>query len=107
MASKPPFCLAHPQDIPADLALGEPLLSRDYLLDGELRTWTGAMQEVHAPVFVEGSKDPERQLLGSCPAHAPSTGQEALTAACTAWDQGLGDWPNLPPEARMACVEDF
>jgi glyceraldehyde-3-phosphate dehydrogenase (NADP+) len=31
----------------------------------------------------------------------------ALHAACAAWDNGLGQWPNLDVEARMACVEDF
>lgn len=107
MTSKPPLYQVQPRDIPAELALSGPLTCREYLLDGELRTWTGAMQEIHAPIFVEGPAGPQRQLLGSCPVHDAATGQEALHAACTAWDQGLGAWPNLPAAARMACVEDF
>jgi len=46
-------------------------------------------------------------LLGSCPVHDAQAGQEALRAACAAWDLGLGPWPSLPPERRLACVEDF
>ena len=62
-----PFLLAEAKDIPADLALSGPLVCREYLLDGELRTWTGPMLEIFSPIFVSGSSGPARQLLGSCP----------------------------------------
>jgi len=102
-----PFRTAYPQDIPDDLVLSGPLLCREYLLDGELRTWAGPMQDVFAPIFVDAGNGPVRQLLGSCPVLDAETGEAALEAACAAYDQGLGHWPTLPPEARMACVEDF
>lgn len=105
--SPQPFRTAFPQDIPSDVALTGPLVCREYLLDGELRVWDGPMQEVFAPIFVDAGHGPARQLLGSCPVHDAETGEAALEAACAAYDQGLGHWPNLPPEARMACVEDF
>jgi len=103
----PPRLIAVPENIPADLQLTGPLTCREYLLDGELRTWAGAMQEVHSPIFVQGPEGPRRQLLGSCPVHDAETGEMALEAACAAWDQGLGTWPTMAPEARLACVEDF
>lgn len=105
--SLPPFRTARPQDIPADLAHSGPLVCREYLLDGELREWRGPMQDVFSPIFCDAGQGPRRQLLGSCPVHDAETGEAALEAACAAYDQGLGPWPNMPPEARLACVEDF
>ncbi len=107
MASMPPHVLAQPQDIPADLVLPGPFHCREYLLDGELRTWDGAIQEVFSPIAVAGPDGARRWLLGSCPVHDARVGLEAHAAARAAWDMGLGVWPNLPAEARMTCVEDF
>ncbi|MGE4263761.1 MAG: aldehyde dehydrogenase family protein [Desulfovibrio sp.] len=107
MVFLPPRVLIKAQDIPAEFALREPLHLREYLLDGELRTWGGACQEVFSPIAVAEPDGAGRMLLGSCPVHDAKAGQAALTAACAAWDRGLGAWPNLSPEARMACVEDF
>jgi acyl-CoA reductase-like NAD-dependent aldehyde dehydrogenase len=95
------------QDIPAEFALREPLHQREYLLDGELRTWGGAFQNVYSPIAVAGPGGAERMLLGSCPVHDADAGQAALAAASAAWDRGFGAWPNLAAQARMACVEDF
>jgi len=107
MQPTPPRAIAKPQEIPADLALAGPLVCREYLLDGELRTWTGPMQEIFAPIFIDEEAGPQRKLLGFCPVHDAETGHMALEAACAAYDRGLGDWPTRPPAARMACVEDF
>jgi len=106
MASTP-YRIATQQDIPADLSLKAPLICREYLLDGELRTWDGPMQEVLSPIFVSGPDGPQHQLLGASPVHDAETGHAALEAACAAYDSGLGHWPCLPPEARIACVESF
>ncbi len=107
MAIQPPRLLARPDAIPDELALSGPATFRQYLLDGELRDWDGPMQEIFSPVFMDDAAGPKRQLLGACPIHDGHVGEEALRAASQAWDKGLGSWPNLPPEARMACVEDF
>ncbi len=103
----PPSFVASTQDIPADLRLAGPLTCREYLLDGELRTWNGPMQEILSPIFIDGPEGPCRQLLGTCPVHGAEAGEMALEAACAAWDHGLGRWPTLPTETRLACVEDF
>ncbi len=107
MVSRPSRVLIKAQDIPAEFALREPLHRREHLLDGELRTWGGPCQEVFSPIAIAGPDGARRKLLGSCPVHDAKAGQAALAAACAAWDKGLGAWPNLSPEARMACVEDF
>ena len=107
MASTPPPVLAQPHALPGELALPGPLHFREYLLDGELRVWSGPVQEVFSPIFAPDPEGPRRVLLGSCPMHDAETGREALRAAAAAWDLGLGAWPNHAPEVRIACVEDF
>lgn len=107
MVFPPPRVLTQARDIPAEFVLREPLHQREYLLDGEVRTWGGACQEVLSPIALAWPGGAGRVLLGSCPVHDAGAGQAALAAASAAWDRGLGAWPNLSPEARMACVEDF
>ncbi|SNR59307.1 glyceraldehyde-3-phosphate dehydrogenase (NADP+) [Humidesulfovibrio mexicanus] len=107
MASLSPSLLVRPEDIPQEIALPSPLHTREYLFDGELRVWDGPTQEVLSPLSTSGPAGPERIVLGSCPVHDAVAGMAALHAACAAWDNGLGQWPNLDVEARMACVEDF
>lgn len=107
MAPTPETFLAHPDGIPGLLALPFPLECREYLLDGELRLWAGPMQQVMSPIQVPGEAGPQPMVLGSCPVHDAAVGEEALRAALAAWDQGLGTWPTLPAEGRLACVEDF
>ncbi|OIN99683.1 MAG: NADP-dependent glyceraldehyde-3-phosphate dehydrogenase [Desulfovibrionaceae bacterium CG1_02_65_16] len=102
-----PYRIAQPHEIPPELDPGAPLICREYLLDGVLREWTGPMQDILSPIFVAAGGEPARRLLGRCPAHDAETGQAALEAACSAYDQGLGDWPTRPPASRMTCVEDF
>lgn len=107
MASNSPSLLVRPEAVPRGLALAGPVHACEYLINGELAAWAGPMQEVRSPLFVQGPTGPERVLLGFCPAQDAAVGLAALQAACAAWDQGLGTWPSLEPEARMACVEDF
>jgi len=99
--------LARCADLPSGLGLDRPLECRRHLLDGELRQWSGPMQEVRAPFFLEGPDGPEHPLLGLCPVHDAEVGEQALEAAVAAWGGGLGDWPCRPPAQRAACVADF
>lgn len=102
-----PYRIVLPHEIPADLAPGDPLPRREYLLDGELRVWEGPMDEILSPIVTDLGHGPERTRLGSCPAHDADAGLAALAAARGAYDDGLGDWPTRTVEARMACVADF
>ena len=62
-----------------------------YLVDGEVRRWTGETSEVHSPVCVDGGRP--RSSAGGMGAHAALTSEEALAAldaAVRAWDHGRG-----------------
>ena len=78
-----------------------------YLVDGEVRRWTGATSEVTSPVCVVRDGRVERRRMG---AHAALTKEEALAAlgaAVRAWDHGRGRWPTMSVGARIDAVLAF
>ena len=94
--------------IPDAWRLAEPLHQRQYLLDGELREWTGATQEVLTPIqtrLTDGTLAP--RVIGSYPLLDESESLQALDAAVRAYDHGRGEWPAMSVAARIAAVEKF
>jgi acyl-CoA reductase-like NAD-dependent aldehyde dehydrogenase len=100
------FPQAH--EIPAEHDLVEPLHQREYLLDGNILHWQGAMQEVKSPILV-GTEGGELQarLIGSYPLVGEKEALEALDSAVTAYDNGRGKWPTMTVAQRIECVENF
>lgn len=100
------FPQAH--EIPTEHDLGEPLHQREYLLDGNILHWQGAMQEVQSPILVgtEGGELRAR-VIGSYPLVGEKEALEALDSAVTAYDNGRGKWPTMTVAQRIECVENF
>jgi len=93
--------------IPADYRI-EPIHQREYLLNGEMKPWTGAVSDVYSPVCVpDESGILQRQLLGSYPVAGPAEAMAALDAAVAAYDNGRGEWPQMAVADRIACMETF
>ena len=99
------------QDVPAsvDFAPGGGEYSDGllYLVDGEVRRWTGPTGDVSSPVCVERDGRVERRRIGP---HASLTKDEALAAlaaAVRAWDDGRGPWPTMGVGARVDAVLAF
>jgi len=80
---------------------------REYLLNGKLVPWNGAVAEVFSPVFVSGENGLERKLLGTIPQTTPKEALESLDAALAAYDDGQGIWPTMPVEGRIKCMQKF
>jgi glyceraldehyde-3-phosphate dehydrogenase (NADP+) len=93
--------------IPADYAAALPCESKAYLIDGELRAWSGPMQDVHSPILVRHGRELRPQRIGSCPVLDGDTGMLALEAACRAFDNGRGAWPTMSVGGRIKAVGDF
>ena len=86
----------------------EPLHQRQYLLDGELREWSGPTQEVRTPIqtrLTDGTLAP--RVIGSYPLLDEAESLKALDAAVRAYDHGRGEWPALSVADRIAAVEKF
>src|ERR1700740_3302081 len=82
--------------IPADMALAGQLEQKEYLVNGELKTWTGTVQDVFSPVRVKNNGAIEKVRLGSFPILGEKESFEALDAAQKAYDLGRGEWPTMP-----------
>ncbi len=85
-----------------------PVAQREYLVGGELRTWSGPVHEVLSPVGLRGPDGAVAPVaLGHYPRLDEAAALEALEAAVRAYDNGRGAWPTLPVAGRIAAVERF
>lgn len=94
-------------DIPEKYALPELIHQTTYLSDGELVTWDGPMHEVFSPICMQTENGPERIKIGSYPLCTEKEANIALEAACTAYNDGRGEWPTMSVAQRIHCVEHF
>jgi len=94
-------------DIPKELFLAEQLEQKDYLVNGELKQWSGAVQEVFSPVYIQDNSGLKRKRLGSFPILGEKESFEALDAAKQAYDLGRGVWPTMPVKKRIEHMLKF
>jgi glyceraldehyde-3-phosphate dehydrogenase (NADP+) len=93
--------------IPAEYNISEPIEQREYLVNGTMKQWTGKVQDVYSPVYVQGANGLEQIRIGSYPVTDPSDAMEVLYAAVKAYNNGRGEWPTMPVAKRIECVERF
>ncbi|MBN1524497.1 MAG: NADP-dependent glyceraldehyde-3-phosphate dehydrogenase [Spirochaetales bacterium] len=93
-------------DIPKEYSIPE-IHQKEYLCDGKLLDWSGAVQEVISPVCIKGEKGTLPKKMGSYPLCSEKEARAVLDAAVKAWDFGKGLWPTLPLEKRIKHIEDF
>jgi glyceraldehyde-3-phosphate dehydrogenase (NADP+) len=93
--------------IPQQWRNGIPIEQRQYLCDGVIREWDGPTQEVFSPVCVNQPDGIQQVRIGSCPMLSEVQSSEMLEAACRAYDNGRGAWPNMSVEERIRHVEDL
>ena len=91
--------------IPSEYQITELLHQSTYLINGELKTWKGKTTEVYSTI--SSTKDYQPTLLGSIPYMEEETANEALIAACDAYDKGQGLWPTMKVANRIECMEKF
>ena len=94
-------------DIPEAFRLPDPVEQRDYLVDGELRTWNGPLAQVRSPIYLSGADGDTQVILGSTPLLDADTALTALDAAVRAYDRGQGAWPTMRVAERIQHVEAF
>ena len=94
-------------EIPAEFRIDDPLCQREFLINGELREWTGPVQEVYSPVYLRTAEGLARKFIGSYPLLSEETVLAALDAAVKAYDNGKGLWPTMPVEERIRHMQKF
>ncbi len=85
----------------------EPVHQKEYLVNGQMRQWTGATQDVFSPVFVKEKGEFVSKHIGSYPITGETEAMEALNAAVKAYDNGRGEWPMMSVADRIVCMEKF
>ena len=102
----------HPSLFPTDSQIPEnfklePLEQRTYLINGEMRKWEGATQEVFSPIGTMTDGEFKPRYIGSYPLLDTDQSVEALQAAVKAYDNGRGEWPTMSVAERISCMEHF
>ncbi|MBL7859089.1 MAG: NADP-dependent glyceraldehyde-3-phosphate dehydrogenase [Cyclobacteriaceae bacterium] len=93
--------------IPDQFKISDTLEQREYLIDGELKMWTGPLNPVLSPVFTKEGNSISQKVIGSTPLLTSTEALEALDAAVKAYDLGHGFWPTLSVTERIEHVEKF
>lgn len=95
------------ESTPDAYVIKEPIEQREYLINGEMKTWNGKLNPVVSPLFRKTSNGFEQQVIGSTPLLTEKEALEALDAAVKAYDLGHGVWPTMSVEGRIEHVEKF
>jgi glyceraldehyde-3-phosphate dehydrogenase (NADP+) len=96
-----------PDEIPPEYRLDTTGYERLYLVDGQIRTWEGALTEVSSPICLKNGEMLSRPVIGHIPSMDEAAAMAGLEAAVGAWDNGRGIWPTMSVSKRIAAVENF
>jgi glyceraldehyde-3-phosphate dehydrogenase (NADP+) len=94
------------KEIPNNFMISE-LNQQEYLSDGEMLKWDGAVEYVHSPVYLKTQFGTEQKRIGKYPLMSEKEALIALNAAVSAYNNGKGKWPILSIDERIKCVETF
>lgn len=82
------------------------LLNQDtYLVNGELKKWTGKTTPVYSTISSTEKYEPT--LLGSIPFMGEAEALEVAESAKAAFNNGQGLWPTMKVVDRIKCMEKF
>lgn len=96
---------SHYDIIPAEFEISNPIHQTTYLVNGELRPWTGENSTIYSAI--SSTEVYERTVLGTIPNLGEEEALEALDTAVNAYDNGQGLWPTMKVQDRIACMENF
>ena len=91
--------------IPQEFQITSILNQDTYLVDGQLKKWTGATTPVYSTI--SSTENYEPTLLGSIPFMGEEDAMNALESADAAFHNGQGLWPTMKVADRIKCMENF
>jgi glyceraldehyde-3-phosphate dehydrogenase (NADP+) len=94
------------EDVPLAYQIN-PVEQREYLVDGELKIWSGPFSPVASPVGVYQHGQWQQKIIGSTPLLTSVEAMHALEAATKAYDLGRGEWPTMSVTKRIEHIEKF
>ena len=91
--------------IPEEFQIKTLLHQDTYLVDGELKKWTGKTTEVFSTI--SSTEEYAPTLLGSIPFMGEEEAAEVVNSASQAYNNGQGLWPTMKVVDRIKCMENF
>ncbi len=91
--------------IPEEFKIKKPLDQDTYLVNSELKKWTGKTTPVYSTISSTENYAPT--LLGSIPFMGEEEAIEVTNAAYDAYNNGQGLWPTMKVADRIKCMEKF
>lgn len=91
--------------IPNEFQIDNLLHQDTYLVNGELKNWTGKTTPVYSTISSTENYAPT--LLGTIPAMGEPEASEVVTAAVSAYNNGQGLWPTMKVSDRIKCMVNF
>lgn len=85
----------------------QPIRQDYYLIDGNLRMWEGALQEVFSPICIRTATGCHQKMVGEAPQLTETAALEALAVAVRAYSNGRGLWPTMSVGERIQGVQRF
>ena len=91
--------------IPEQYQISSPTIQDTYLINGELKQWSGAT----TPIFstISSTEKYEPTFLGTTPSMGEKEALEALESSVLAYNNGQGSWPTMKVIDRIKCMENF
>jgi glyceraldehyde-3-phosphate dehydrogenase (NADP+) len=96
-----------PEAPPAKVRIDPAQHGPRWLVDGEMRIFSGPGREVRSRVATRTGATLNTTLLGHEAQLTARDAEQAVAAAQRAWNQGEGEWPSGHVETRIAAVERF
>lgn len=94
------------EDIPEEFKIEAFSKGLNYLINGEILKANSGI-EVKSPILIKYSDGIRPFKVGVYPDLDKEAALAALDAAEKAWGSGMGEWPQMSVEERIACIEQF
>jgi len=92
------------REVPERFRIAGRVEQREYLVGGEIRSWSGESQEVLSPVLERSGDELRPRPVGSYPLLGEAEARAAISAAAAAYDNGRGRWPPAPSWSTPAAA---
>lgn len=91
--------------IPEKYQITRPKIQDTYLINGQLKKWTGATTSVYSTI--SSTQEYEPTFLGTTPSMGEKEALEALESSVLAYNNGQGSWPTMKVIDRIKCMQNF
>lgn len=95
------------EQIPANARLLRQIETMPALIGGNLVSFDGPHQKVISPIRILDNGIATQVCIGQYPMMNQGQAMSVLDSAVKAYDHGLGTWPTMSSEQRIAAVENF